>query len=448
MNGESVKTRLETDFATTNMPCEDHASMLGTKRSHSLALEVKNVPYCTTQQEDTSVRLSDRKHEEIIPVQCEEQRLQSPMSKLDPTPRSQSTQNVKSSLVTSNSLHKLEAGNPDNTLTAVTIHPNVASPLNGEHPAKKVKQTHRLIVPGTTTPEKDRDDYVDAIELPTNHLKAEGQKCLTCSHYNRACRGTQITLVMKRGKPNWRCETCQDNTGRVCYFKDFAKGIHTYKQAQEYHGGIVNAPNTRAGRAARARRRQGQITPHTPRGPSIGLAPHTVSAPLKLSTNRSSFVSAAAVNTNSTVPQAPVLGNAIESRAPGSQQFNDTIARHKLASPSRASTSDSSDSDDEDLEDLVRLAWDDLVNRVSNDIRSSTGRDEVNALRLYFDLANGIDTINGPDMRKDIYDGVYKKLDDYRLHLLRHWEQHLQNQRMREAAAAVETNEDTENIEP
>ena len=106
MNGESVKTRLETDFATTNMPCEDHASMLGTKRSHSLALEVKNVPYCTTQQEDTSVRLSDRKHEEIIPVQCEEQRLQSPMSKLDPTPRSQSTQNVKSSLVTSNILQR------------------------------------------------------------------------------------------------------------------------------------------------------------------------------------------------------------------------------------------------------------------------------------------------------------------------------------------------------
>lgn len=102
---------------------------------------------------------------------------------------------------------------------------------------------------------KSASFYAKGAEKPTGMTKNESDSCLTCLRNNRRCKGTEINLI----KGNKRCANCvkpgKNTSGRVCYWRDPSRNVHTYEDAQrelaEELGGRILEKNTRAGRVER-----------------------------------------------------------------------------------------------------------------------------------------------------------------------------------------------------
>lgn len=104
-------------------------------------------------------------------------------------------------------------------------------------------------------PVRGTEAYAKAMTVPAGMTKEEDETCLTCIRYNRRCKGTQLVVV----KGTKRCQTCATpgtgTSSRICYYRDPARGIHTFEDAQrvlaDTYGGRRLDQNTRAGRLER-----------------------------------------------------------------------------------------------------------------------------------------------------------------------------------------------------
>ena len=141
---------------------------------------------------------------------------------------------------------------------------NVPRPRSSAERGPKSAITQPMMPP-SVLPTKTRQavkpkDWTKAVEKPAGATKAETDNCLTCIQYNRDCTGTDLIFV----HGEYRCEKCAEkrmNTGsRKCLWKDPAKGVFTYKEAQAAAGRKELWANTVAGRAARKARKEEEGT--------------------------------------------------------------------------------------------------------------------------------------------------------------------------------------------
>ena len=97
--------------------------------------------------------------------------------------------------------------------------------------------------------------YEKACERPSGLTKKDTDTCMTCIHQRRSCKGTQLVLV--KGKIKCQCCAYKGNGtgGRICHWRDAARGIFTYEDAQKAPGARKCEANTRVGKEERARKR-------------------------------------------------------------------------------------------------------------------------------------------------------------------------------------------------
>lgn len=128
------------------------------------------------------------------------------------------------------------------------------------------KESHKIYLdaPSQSVTPKSKDWTKATVKLTSELIKSADECCLTCIHYGRECKGTELVSVKaKKGHSESRCKVCSSNN-RVCYWLDPAQGIATYDDAKRVLGGYTCAGNTVAGRAKRAKLRlnEGQALPY------------------------------------------------------------------------------------------------------------------------------------------------------------------------------------------
>ncbi|KAK5943849.1 hypothetical protein PMZ80_003130 [Knufia obscura] len=165
-----------------------------------------------------------------------------------------------------------KARNPASSVQQPSPRPHtVADNANDANDVDQIAQAPALHRPSTYKrtdiiyPVPDDPAYFDgkgAIPFPTDHLKSEDDRCLTCIYHKQKCHGTTLVIVEKgRGNSGEKvkCRNCSGKAAngvnprpvRECYWKDVSKGHLTYQDVQYPTGKYKIPHNTVAERAAR-----------------------------------------------------------------------------------------------------------------------------------------------------------------------------------------------------